>query len=187
MEPDSGRGVLRFLGTLLFIAGLAVFSAATLVLRAAMRTELKLAPPSNASAKSTALRDFVGYWVSVVTEEWRYRMVVPDKGDVLANIPLNAAGRRIAESWIPPKTKRRETNARVTALPRLCTFRGDCTFIGRTTTRCESIQILGLKLVCSILVALGRSPRQQRVGRGTRQPAGETLSLLSSVSSVEVL
>ena len=104
MEPDSGRGVLRFLGTLLFIAGLAVFSAASLRAQGGNAGRAQAAaPPSNASAKSRALRDFAGYWVSVVTEEWRYRMVVPDKGDVLANIPLNAEGRRIAESWDPAK------------------------------------------------------------------------------------
>src|SRR5579862_8811920 len=61
------------------------------------------APPPGAPAKATALRDFTGYWVSVVTEEWRYRMVVPDKGDVLTNVPLNKAGRDIAEAWDPQK------------------------------------------------------------------------------------
>ena len=50
------------------------------------------APSSDASARSTTLKDFTGYWVSVVTEDWRWRMVVPDKGDYVT-IPLNADGR----------------------------------------------------------------------------------------------
>jgi hypothetical protein len=44
--------------------------------------------------------DFTGYWVSVVTEDWRWRMVTPIKGD-FAGIPLNAEGRRIGDAWNP--------------------------------------------------------------------------------------
>ena len=44
--------------------------------------------------------DLTGYWVSIVNEDWRWRMVTPPKGDV-ASVPINAEGRRIAESWDP--------------------------------------------------------------------------------------
>jgi hypothetical protein len=60
------------------------------------------APSSDASARSTTLKDFTGYWVSVVTEDWRWRMVVPDKGDYVT-IPLNADGRKVADAWDPAK------------------------------------------------------------------------------------
>ena len=46
--------------------------------------------------------DLTGYWVSVVTELWRYRMLVPDKGDYV-KIPLNPEGRKIASAWDPAK------------------------------------------------------------------------------------
>lgn len=46
--------------------------------------------------------DLTGYWVAVVTEDWRYRMITPDKGDY-PGVPLNAAGRAIANSWDPAK------------------------------------------------------------------------------------
>jgi hypothetical protein len=36
--------------------------------------------------------------VSVITEDWRWRMITPRKGDT-ASVPLNAAGRKAAESW----------------------------------------------------------------------------------------
>jgi hypothetical protein len=52
--------------------------------------------------RATALKDFTGYWMSVVTEDWRYRMVVPDKGDFVS-VPLNFAGRTAANSWDPAK------------------------------------------------------------------------------------
>jgi len=38
-----------------------------------------------------------GYWVSIVGEDWRWRMY-PAKGDYGA-VPLNAAARRIADTW----------------------------------------------------------------------------------------
>ena len=43
-----------------------------------------------------------GYWVSVVTEDWMFRMVTPPKGKYLG-VPLNAAGRRVADAWDPAK------------------------------------------------------------------------------------
>jgi hypothetical protein len=46
--------------------------------------------------------DMTGYWVSVVTEDWRWRMVTPPKGD-FASIPLNAEGRRVGDMWDPDK------------------------------------------------------------------------------------
>jgi hypothetical protein len=54
--------------------------------------------PAPASARATAPFDPTGVWVSVVTEDWRWRMVTPGKGDVLG-IPLNAQGLQIARAW----------------------------------------------------------------------------------------
>jgi hypothetical protein len=50
------------------------------------------------SAKDSAPIDLTGYWVSVVTEDWRFRMVLPPKGDY-PGVPLSAAGRQIANAW----------------------------------------------------------------------------------------
>jgi hypothetical protein len=52
--------------------------------------------------RAVAPDDFTGYWVSVVTEKWRYRMVVPDKGDYV-QVPLNPEGRKVANAWDPSK------------------------------------------------------------------------------------
>jgi hypothetical protein len=60
-------------------------------------------PPQPApAARTLAPIDLTGYWVSVVTEDWRYRMVTPKKGDY-ASVPLNAAARRVADAWDPSK------------------------------------------------------------------------------------
>lgn len=56
------------------------------------------------TAKAAAPFDATGYWVSIVTEDWRYRMVLPPKGNFLG-VPLNAEGRRVANEWDAAKDK----------------------------------------------------------------------------------
>src|SRR5215831_6478579 len=60
------------------------------------------APQAPVSAKEGAAEDLTGYWVSLVTEDWRFRMVTPPKGDY-ASVPLNPEGRRVADTWDPAK------------------------------------------------------------------------------------
>ncbi len=55
-----------------------------------------------ADARSRAPVDLTGYWVAVVTEDWRYRMMTPDKGD-FTGVPLNAAGRAEMAKWDPAR------------------------------------------------------------------------------------
>ena len=59
-------------------------------------------PPPPLTPKANAPEDLAGYWVSVVTEDWRFRMVTPAKGDY-ASVPLNPAGRKVADTWDPAK------------------------------------------------------------------------------------
>jgi hypothetical protein len=54
------------------------------------------------TARAGAPVDLTGYWVSVVTEDWRFRMVTPPKGDY-QSVPLSAEGRRVADTWEPSK------------------------------------------------------------------------------------
>jgi hypothetical protein len=55
-----------------------------------------------ASAQTSAPLDLTGQWVSLVTDDWRWRMVSPPKGDILY-LPVNDAGRKVAEQWDPAK------------------------------------------------------------------------------------
>jgi hypothetical protein len=52
--------------------------------------------------KDGAPIDLTGYWVSIVTEDWRWRMVTPPKGD-FASIPTNPAGVQAGQQWDPAK------------------------------------------------------------------------------------
>jgi hypothetical protein len=49
-------------------------------------------------ARQTAPVDLTGDWVSVVTEDWQWRMMTPKKGDY-ASVPLTPAGRQAADTW----------------------------------------------------------------------------------------
>jgi hypothetical protein len=55
------------------------------------------APPP---ARQAAPIDLAGYWVSVITEDWKLRMVTPAKG-VYDALVLNPVGRKLADSWDP--------------------------------------------------------------------------------------
>jgi hypothetical protein len=57
-------------------------------------------PP--ASPKAAAPTDLVGYWVSIISEDWRWRMGVGLKGDY-GYLTLNAEGRKAGDSWDPAK------------------------------------------------------------------------------------
>ena len=57
-------------------------------------------PPS--SSRAAAPVDLTGYWVSLVTEDWRYRMVTPLRGDYIG-VPLNSTGRKMADAWDPAR------------------------------------------------------------------------------------
>jgi len=53
-----------------------------------------------ASPRQAAPIDLTGYWVSPIIEDWKYRMVIPNKG-VFDGIPLSAEGRKVGMAWDP--------------------------------------------------------------------------------------
>lgn len=60
------------------------------------------APQAPATPRAAAPIDLTGYWVAIVTEDWRWRMVTPARGDY-ASIPLTVEGKRVADLWDPAK------------------------------------------------------------------------------------
>ena len=59
-------------------------------------------PAQPVNPRAIAPLDLTGYWVSIITEDWRWRMITPDKGDY-ASVPLNTEGKRVADTWDPAK------------------------------------------------------------------------------------
>jgi hypothetical protein len=79
-------------------AGIVLLATATTTLAAARAAGQAGPPPAPPSPRDGAFIDITGQWVSVITEDWRWRMVTPPKGDT-ASVPLNAAGRKAVEAW----------------------------------------------------------------------------------------
>jgi hypothetical protein len=78
-------------------------TALLIVAPASMHAQFPAPPPqAPRPAKTIAPEDVTGYWVSIVTEDWRWRMVTPAKGDY-TSVPLNPDGRKAADAWDPDK------------------------------------------------------------------------------------
>jgi hypothetical protein len=52
--------------------------------------------------RAAAPIDLTGYWVSIVTQDWRWRMVTPRKGDY-QGIQLTPEAAKVADAWDPAK------------------------------------------------------------------------------------
>ena len=77
---------------------LALIGSALSLLCASRATFAQAPPGAGLSAKAAAPIDVTGYWVSLVTEDWRYRMLAAPKGDYYS-IPLTPEARKIADTW----------------------------------------------------------------------------------------
>jgi hypothetical protein len=56
-------------------------------------------PPAQAP-RAAAPIDLTGYWVSIVSEDWRYRMVTPTRGDY-QGVPMTPEAVKAADAWNP--------------------------------------------------------------------------------------
>jgi hypothetical protein len=77
--------------------GAFLWSALALALAAAAQPP---GPPPARSPRAAAQVDVTGNWVAQITEDWRWRMITPPKGDY-ASVPLNQLGRQVADAWDP--------------------------------------------------------------------------------------
>ena len=127
-------------------------------------------PP--ASPKAAAPIDLTGYWVSLVTEDWSYRMLTPPKGDFIS-VPLNLAGRKAGASGIHPRTKLRESSAEPTVQTVSCAFPGAFTSAGKMTTHSSWKPTPAPRLGCSTSEPQSQGGDWQGVLRpvGTGPPA----------------
>lgn len=74
------------------------------------------APAPEGSAREVAPIDITGHWVSLITDDWVYRMIVPARGDY-SYVPLNAEGRRMADTWDPERDAERGEQCKAYAAP----------------------------------------------------------------------
>jgi len=84
------------------LAGCIAFAAAALAGTSEAQARRAAEAAAPVTARAAAPMDLTGHWVSLITDDWVYRMVTPAKGDV-SYVPLNADGRRLAEAWDPAR------------------------------------------------------------------------------------
>ncbi len=76
------------------------------------------ANPAAKTPKEAAPIDLTGYWVSIVSEDWRFRMVTPPKGDY-PNFLLNPAGAKLANEWDPAKDEAGKDHCKAYGAPNI--------------------------------------------------------------------
>jgi hypothetical protein len=89
---------VRLLGGIAFLAMVLAVPTIIWAQRGGAAGGAPAVPAAPPTPKASAPLDLTGYWVSVVTEDWRWRMLTPPKGDA-PGVPLSREGRRVADSW----------------------------------------------------------------------------------------
>jgi hypothetical protein len=84
-----------------------IFKAAIVLSLAAtpsLVAQIPFGPPPGPPkpAKVIAPIDLTGYWVAIVTEDWRFRMIAAPQGD-FSGVPLNQEGVKLTNAWDPAK------------------------------------------------------------------------------------
>lgn len=91
------------------------------------------ASPARPAAKTAAPIDLTGYWVAVIIQDWRWRMVTPAKGDY-AGVPITAAAKRVGDTWDPAKDEAAGEQCKSYGAPGLMRAPTRLTSPGRMTT-----------------------------------------------------
>jgi hypothetical protein len=79
-------------------AWLMCMGAALLALSAVTAQAQRRMPAPPPTGEKGALIDLTGYWVAIVDQDWRWRMLTAPVGDT-SSIPVNAQGRQVARAW----------------------------------------------------------------------------------------
>jgi hypothetical protein len=107
--------------------GRTIAAAGVLALVLAARVDAQPRPAAPAAPppapRAAAPIDLTGYWVSVVTQDWRWRMVTPAKGDY-PRLPLTPEARAIADAWDPAKDEAAGEQCRSYGAPALMSVPG---------------------------------------------------------------
>ncbi len=130
------------------------------------------------TAQAAATNDLTGYWVRLVTEDWRWLMVVPPKGNA-DSIALSPAGTAILNAWDPAKDEAEGNQCKgygAGAISRLPT-RAHVTWQDGNTLKWETDQGMQTRLfkfgaVAEQAEANPGSPTWQGLSVAEWQPAG---------------
>jgi len=134
------------------------------------------APPQ--TPKAAALIDVTGYWVSVVTEDWRYRMVAPTKGDY-QGVPMTPDARKDrGHVGIRRRKKRRAICARAYGAPAILRSPPPVEALkgGTSASAAASVSIFSVVSSPSEVETPGRENRRRAVRLATESPAASSFA-----------
>jgi hypothetical protein len=103
-------------------AAVAGFALALMAPSAALYAQ-RGAPQPTATAQAAAPVDLTGQWVSMVTQDWRWRMITPPKGDY-RGIPMTAEAWKVAEAWDPARDEKAGEQCKSYGAPALMSVPG---------------------------------------------------------------
>ena len=128
------------------------------------------APPT---ARAAAPIDLTGTWVSVVTEDWRWRMRTPPKGDY-ASLPLTDAATKAADAWDPAKDTAAGEQCRAYGAAAIMRVPGRLriTWDNDTTLKIETEAGTQTRVLNFVAPAQRGEPTWQGTSIATWQPAG---------------
>jgi len=70
------------------------------------------------TARASAPIELTGYWVAVVTQDWRWRMITPPKGDY-ASIPITLEAKKVGDAWDPARDEAAREQCKAYGAPAL--------------------------------------------------------------------
>ena len=118
---------IRRVGDVVIVAGAIALSSATMFaqLRGRDLTDLDAANAGRGrgaavgkTPKEAAPIDLTGYWVSIVSEDWRFRMLTPAKGDH-PDFLLTPAGTKLADAWDAAKDEAEKDHCKAYGAPNI--------------------------------------------------------------------
>ena len=144
-------------------ARIGVLLVAALVVASTAQLPAQQFPPRGGgpppTPRASAPIDLTGVWVSIVNEDWRWRMITAPRGD-FPGLPLSPAGREVAMAW-DPKTDGSCKAFGAAALLRMPT-RLRVSWADDATLKIETDNGQQTRL---LHFAAGRSPRAESRGR----------------------
>ena len=84
----------------------------------AANTAQRRAGPEGRTPKESAPIDLTGYWVSIVSEDWRFRMLTPARGD-FPDFLLNPEGTKVANAWDAAKDEAAKDHCKAYGAPNI--------------------------------------------------------------------
>ena len=101
---------------------------------ASLSSVVELQPRRRLRLGLLRLIDLAGYWVAIVSEDWRWRMGAGLKGDY-GYLTLSPEGKKVGDGWDPAKDEAAGEQCKTYGAVGVCDCPPGCILPGITTTR----------------------------------------------------